>query len=140
MIEEISDFLISLLPSNALIFIIYLVFITVFSVLLIILLSKKKNKSKNAQIPKKELTIDDLLEIAKSKKSNINDLKFALEYFLNHFKIKDDEKKSFELFEKILNHKNRSKILFNIYHGKILPENLEYKNKLDSIEKKALNK
>ncbi len=137
MIEKVSDFIISLLPSNSIVFIIYLAVIVIISIFLIFFLSKLK---KNKQNTKKELTIDDLLEIANSPKSNTKDLVFALEYFLSKFSIKDNEEKSFELFNKILNHKNRSKILFDIFHGKILPANLEYKNKLNNIEKRALNK
>ena len=139
MVEEVSDFLISLLPSNGVVFILYLAFVTFFSIFLIYLISKMKKKEK-PQESKKELTIDDLITVANNKNSNTNDLIFTLEYFLKNFKIKDNEKKSFELFKKVLNHKNRSKKLFDIYHGKLLPSNLEYKNILDKLEKEALNK
>ena len=139
MIEKVSDFIISLLPSNSVVFIIYLIVFSFFSIFLIFILSKNK-KNKQFQNNKKELTIDDLLNIAKNQKSTLKDLIFILEYFLNNFKVKNNEKKSFELFKKVLNHKNRSKILFDIYHGKLLPSNLEYKDRLDKIEKEALNK
>ncbi len=139
MVEEVSDFLISLLPSNAVVFILYLGVVTLFSITLIYLISKLKKKEKPQESPK-DLTIDDLITIANNKNSNTNDLIFTLEYFLNNFNIKNNEKKSFELFKKVLNHKNRSKKLFDIFHGKLLPLNLEYKDKLDKLEKEALNK
>ena len=44
-----------------------------------------------------------------------------------------------KFFRKILNHKNRKKILFDIFHGIILPKNLQYKKELDNLEKEALD-
>ena len=136
--EKISDFIISLLPSEVYTFLIYLLIVTLFSIFLIFILARKNRQKK--QNSKKEITIDDLLKIADNPKSTEKDLIFALNYFLNYFKVKNNEKKSFEFFKKILNHKNRSKEIFNIFHGKILPANLEYKNELDKLEKRALNK
>ncbi len=136
--EKISDFLISLLPSSVYTFLVYLLIVTLFSISLIFILVIK-NRPKKQKI-KKEITIDDLLKIANNQKSTTKDLIFALNYFLNNFKVNNNEKKSFEFFKKILNHKNRSKEIFDIFHGKILPANLEYKNELDQLEKKALNK
>lgn len=136
--EKISDFIISLLPSEVYTFLIYLLIVTLFSIFLIFILARKNRQKK--QNNKKEITIDDLLKIADNPKSTEKDLIFALNYFLNYFKVKNNEKKSFEFFKKILNHKNRSKEIFNIFHGKILPANLEYKNELDKLEKRALNK
>ena len=136
--EKISDFIISLLPSSPLIFLIYLAVIVIFSLFLIFIFSRKK-LSKSKENTQKTITIEDLLKIAKNKNSTTKDLLFALEYFLNHFKIKDYKKESFELFKLVLNHKNRDKALFDVFHGKILPANLEYKSKLDKLEKEALN-
>ena len=136
--EKISDFLISLLPSSVYTFLVYLLIVTLFSISLIFILAIK-NRPKKQKI-KKEITIDDLLKIANNQKSTTKDLIFALNYFLNNFKVNNNEKKSFEFFKKILNHKNRSKEIFDIFHRKILPANLEYKNELDQLEKKALNK
>ncbi len=136
--EKISDFLISLLPSSVYTFLVYLLIVTLFSISLIFILAIKNRKKK--QKIKKEITIDDLLKIANNQKSTTKDLIFALNYFLNNFKVNNNEKKSFEFFKRILNHKNRSKEIFDIFHGKILPANLEYKNELDQLEKKALNK
>jgi len=138
--EEISDFIISLLPSSAVTFLIYLASITILSVLAIFYLAKKSKKSPKKENVKKSLTLDDLIKIAKNENSTLEDLKFTFEYFLNNFKIKDYENESFELFKLVLNHKNRNKILFDTFHGKILPANLEYKDALDKLEKEALNK
>ncbi len=139
MIERISDFIISLLPSNAVVFIIYLAGITLFSVAFILILSRKKPKKNQSIKQNNNVTIDNLLEIANNPKSTLNDLIFTLEYFFENFKIKENKKKSFELFKKVLNHKNRSKKVFDIFHGKILPANLDYKEELNELEKKALN-
>ena len=138
--EAISDFIISLLPSNDYVYLIYLGVITLFSVLLILFLARKRSEVAHNIPKKKEITINDLLKIAKNPKSNIKDLAFALEYYVTKFRVKDYEKESFELFKLALNHKNRKKMLFDIFHGKILPANLKYKEKLEAIEKVALNR
>jgi len=137
--EKISDFIISILPSSPVTFLIYLGVIVVLSVLLIFIFSRQKSSKSNENTPK-TITLEDLLKIAKNKKSTKQDLAFAMEYFYNNFEIKDNEKKSFELLEKLLHHKNRTKLLFDIFHGKILPKNLSYKDKLNELEKEALNK
>jgi len=138
MIENISDFILNLLPGNMLFYIYYLAFIFFLSLLLIFYFSKKaKKKSKTSQ--KKEITLDDLLKIASSSKSISKDLLFAINYFTKNFSVDMNEKTSFEFFKKLLNHKNRQKELFDIFHGNILPKNLKYKNELDKIEKEALN-
>jgi len=138
--EEISDFIISLLPSSAVTFLIYLASITILSVLAIFYFANKSKKSSKKTNIKKDLTLDDLIKIAKNEKSTLKDLAFALSYFVEKFKIDDDKKKSFELFKLILNHKNRGKILFDIFHGQLIAANLNYKKELDELEKKALNK
>ncbi len=138
MIENISDFILNLLPSNIFIYIYYLVFIFFLSLLVIFYFSKKvKNESKTSQ--KKEITLDDLLKIALSSKSTSKDLLFAINYFAENFSVGMDKKTSLEFFKKLLNHKNRQKKLFDIFHGNILPKNLKYKNELNKIEKEALN-
>ena len=141
MIENISDFILNLLPgNNKFFYIYYLVFIFVFSLLLIFYFSKKVKKSSgDSHTPKKEVTLYDLLKIVSYPNSTIKDLLFAANYFEENFSVDMDEKKSFEFFKKLLNHKNRKKEFFDIFHGKILPKNLKYKNELDKIEKEALN-
>ena len=136
--EEISDFIISLLPSSAVTFLIYLAGVSVLSVLAIFYFAKKYEK-KEAPV-KKELNIEDLINIAKNENSTLKDLKFTFEYFMNNLNIEDDLKKSFELFKLVLTHKNREKVLFDIFHGQILPANLKYKRELNKLEKDALNK
>jgi len=86
------------------------------------------------------MSIDDLIKIAKNKSSTPKDLLFALLYFSENFKVKQNKEKSIKLFELVLNHKNRNKALFDFFHGKILPDNLEFKDELDKLERKALNK
>ena len=132
------DFILSSLPSSPITFLVYLGLVSVISILIILLLSKKEKKEKTPK--KNQITIDDLIKIAKNKNSTLRDLEFAMNYFLSNFKIEDNEKKSFEFFRLVLNHKNRAKSLFDIFHGKILPANLKYKNILDELEKKALNR
>jgi hypothetical protein len=39
----------------------------------------------------------------------------------------------------VLNHKNRNKALFDYFHGKVLPKNLKFKNKLDNNRLKMYN-
>ena len=131
--EAISDFIISLLPSNSLVFIAYLVIVPLLGIVIIFLFRKKEKEEK-------KLTIDELLKIAKYKKSTLSDLAFVLNYFLENFKIKDNEKKSLELFEAVLTHKNRGKVLFDIFHNKIVAKNKEYEDILNKLEKEALNR
>ena len=139
--ETISDFILSLLPgNNKFFYLYYLAFIFVFSLFLIFYFSRKSKNSKKDNMPqKKEITINDLLKIVSSSKSTLKDLLFAINYFIENFSIETDEKLSLEFFKKLLNHKNRQKILFDLFHGKVLPQNLKYKNELDRIEKEALN-
>jgi len=138
MIENISDFILNLLPGNIFFYIYYLVFIFFLSLLLIFYFSKKaKKKSKTPK--QKEITLDDLFKIASSSKSKTDDLLFALNYFAENFSVDMNKNVSIEFLKKILNHKNRQKVLFDIFHGKILPKNLKYKKELDKIEKEALN-
>ena len=132
------DFILSSLPSSPIVFLIYLGLVSFISILIILLLSKKEKKEKTPK--KNKITIDDLIKIAKNKNSTLKDLEFAMNYFLGNFKVEDNEKKSFEFFRLVLNHKNRAKNLFDIFHGKILPANLKYKDRLDELEKKALNR
>ena len=139
MIEKISDFILNLLPGNNLFFIYYLAFIFLFSLLIIFYFSKRSKNKKNNQSTPKEITLKDLLNIASNDKSTSKDLIFAINYFAENFKVNKDEKASMEFFKKILNHKNRNKKLFEIFHGVILPHNLKYKNELNKIEKEALN-
>ena len=127
-------------PSSPVAFVIYLGLITVFCVIMIIYFAKKAKKSENRQNIKKELTLDDLLKIAKSSKSKAADLMTALMLFNEKFTVEQNKEKSLQLFEKILNHDNRHKKLFDYFHGSILPKNIKFKNELDELEKKALNK
>jgi len=138
-IERISDFLISLLPKNPLFFLLYLFLFVIVSVLFIFLLSKSK-KSKKQEKENKKLTIEDLLKIAKNPKSTTDDLLRVFMLFNENFKIEENEDKAFELFEKTLNHKSKNKALFDFFHGILLPKNIKYKDKLDEIERNALNK
>ena len=131
---EIVDFIVSLLPSNSIAFIIYLIIVPIIGIFIIFFFSRKKEEKE------KKLSIDELIKIAKYKKSTLSDLAFVLNYFLEHFNIKDNEKKSLELFEAVLTHKNRGKVLFDIFHNKIVAKNKEYESILNKLEKEALNR
>lgn len=136
LIDKIED----LFPQTPLAYLIYLAFFIFFGILMIVMISKLKPSKKEQKNKNKELTLDDLLEVANNPKSDRADLIVAIELFYQNFKVSQDEKKAFEFFEKVLNHKNRDKNIFNIFHGKILPANIEYKDRLDKLERKALNK
>ncbi len=136
---DIVDFLLNDIPSKSYFYLIYLLIITFFSFFLIFYFSKKAKKTKNFNKSKK-LTLEDLLKIAKNSKSNTKDLLFALVYFSETFKVKQNKDKSIKLFKLILNHKNRNKSLFDFFHGNILPANLEFKDELDKLEREALNR
>jgi len=133
-IEEISDFLISLLPSTPLFFILYLFLFLVISSFFILFFSKKFKKNPD----EKKLMIDDLIKIAANPNSTTDDLFAALKLFNNNFSF--DEKGAFDFVEKVLMHKNRKKILFDYFHNEIINKHSLYKNKLEKIERKALNK
>ena len=139
MIENISDFILNLLPGNMLFYIYYLAFIFFISLILIYFFYKKAQKKPKTKTSPKNITLNDLLKIASSSKSTTKDLLFAINYFAENFSVDMDEKTSLEFFKKLLNHKNRQKVLFDVFHGSILPKNLKYKNELDKIEKEALN-
>ena len=134
--ETIWDFS----PDSPVAFIIYLIVVTLFCILLIIYLkSKQKTKSLTPEINKKDLTLDDLLKIANNPRSTTSDLLSALMLFNEKFVVAQDKEKSLTFFEKVLNHKNRHKKMFDYFHGNILPKNITFKDALDELEKKALN-
>jgi hypothetical protein len=136
----ISDGIWDISPNSPLAFIIYLFLITVFCIVLIFYFAKKSKKKASVQNKsKKELTLGDLLKIANNPKSTTADLLTALMLFNDKFVVAQDKEKSLEFFEKVLNHKNRSKKLFDYFHGNILPKNITFKDVLDELEKKALN-
>ena len=101
--------------------------------------AKQKTKSLTSEI-NKELTLDDLLKIANNPNSTTSDLLSALMLFNEKFVVAQDKEKSLMFFEKVLNHKNRNKKMFDYFHGNILPKNITFKDALDELEKKALNK
>ena len=136
---SVVDFLLNFVPNENYLFLLYLLFSFFFSLFLIYIFYKKAQKTSKLST-KKNLDINDLCKIAKNKKSNIKDLLFAIKYFYQNFDIENNKKESFELFNLVLNHKNRKKILFNFFHDKILLKNLKYKKELDKLERKALNR
>jgi hypothetical protein len=111
------------------------VFVILCIVIIFILgkINQKENKTKN-----NKLEIDDLIKIVNNKKSSNKDLITAALLYLENFTVESEKDKSFIFFEKLLNHPNRTKKVFDIFHGKILPKNIKYKDKLDEIERKAL--
>jgi len=138
-VDRIED----LFPSTPLGYLIYLGVFVLLSVAMIFWLARmhaKKPKKQKKEPVKKELTLDDLLKIVNKPDASAVDLITALELFIQNFKVKDDEKKSLEFFKKLLNHKNRNKMLFNVFHGKVIALNPEYKDVLDKLERAALNK
>jgi TPR repeat protein len=138
-----SDTVWDIAPDSPVAFIIYLGLITVFCVILIFYFAKRahrKPKTSSVNNNKKDVTLDDLLKIAKNPKSSTADLLTALMLFNDKFVVAQDKQKSIEFFEKVLNHNNRSKKLFDYFHGSILPKNITFKDQLDELEKKALNK
>jgi len=135
MIDTITDFL----PSDALFFILYLFGFLFVSVILIFILGRKA-KSNVSNKKETKFNLNDIFKIAKNPKSTTKDLAVALIVFKENFKIEDNENKAFEFFEKVLNHKNRNKVLFDYFHNEIMPINKKYKTKLDEIERKALNR
>jgi len=142
MIEKISDFIISILPSSALFYIIFLFSIFALSLGLILFFSKrlkKKNKLSDNK-NKKEITFDMLKEIVNNKNATSKDLASALILFSENFELKGNEKDAFEFFKKVLTHKNRDKNLFKIYQEKIVSKYKNFKDQLNEIEKEALNK
>ena len=129
-------------PDSPISFIVYLGIITIICVFLIIYLAKKSKKTfqKPSDLKNKEITFADLLKIANSSKSSSADLLVALQLYNENFNVAQNKEKSIDFFRKVLNHKNRHKILFDYFHGNILPKNLQYKDELDRLEREALNK
>ncbi len=136
--NSLSDFFWDLFPSSPFYYIAYMLFVMAIGLFLIIYFSKQKPEE--MQETKQEATLDDLLKIAKSSKSTTQDLLAALLLFDEKFKVEDDYRKSLQFFKLVLNHKKAtSKKIFDIFHGKILPANIKFKNELDKIEREALN-
>lgn len=138
----ISDTILDIFPSTPFAFLIYLGVITFFGILIIFYFAKRKPKKskKQQKISHNKVTIESLLKIANNPNSNSKDLLSALMLYNENFKVEDDVKKSIEFFKKVLNHRSRKKAFFDYFHGNILPKNLKFKNELDKIERKALNK
>ena len=131
------SFIEDLIPSNPLFFLYYLAGVTLISLLLIYFFSKKAKKTDKKDTP--EITMPLLLKIAKNPKSTQKDLLSALILYNENFSV-EKTPESLDFFKMVLNHKNRNKALFDYFHGKVLPKNLKFKNKLDRIEKEALNR
>ncbi|WP_456479354.1 hypothetical protein [Nautilia sp.] len=132
----LSESLFNLLPSNAVVFVFYLAGVFILSLLIIKVFSVKAGKEKNV---KSSLKMDDLIKVASSSSTSSEELFKALVLFYDNFEVKNKEKESFVFLEKVLNHPNRTKKLFDFFHEKILPKNIYYEKKLNELEKKALN-
>ncbi len=135
-----SDTVWDLFPNSPVAFLIYLGGFTLFCVLLIFYFAKRSNKKTEKKTEKKELTIDDLIKIANNPKSGVSDLLAALKLYNGKFVVAMDKEKSIEFLKKVLNHKHREKVLFDYFHGSILPKNITFRDVLDKLEKEALNK
>lgn len=136
----ISEGMWDLSPNSSVTFIIYLLLISAISIFFIIYVAKKfkkVEKEKNSY-KDKEITLNDLLDIANNKKSSVSDLLTALMLFNEHFTVDQDKKKSFLFFEKTLTHKRKHKKIFDYFHKNILPKNIQFKKELNEIENKAL--
>jgi hypothetical protein len=134
------DFIENFFPDSPFAFLIFLLsffLITTFFVLIIFKLTKKEKKEIDNK--KREINIDDLIDIVKNTKSNIKDLVFALEYFNEKFRVREFPDKSFKFFNLLLKHKNRNKILFDIFHNKTVKLNSDFQEQLNKIEKESLN-
>ncbi len=134
----ISERILDITPNTPFAFLVYLFVFTLFCVMFIFWLKRKFSSSKKET--KKEITLQDLLNIASNPKSNANDLLSALMLYNQKFDVKSNQKVSLEFFKKVLIHKNRNKKLFDYFHGSILPKNIEFTKILDELEKDALNK
>ena len=134
------DFLENFFPNSPIAFILFLFFfflITTVFIYIIYILNKKEKS--NTVEKNKKIIIDDLIKIAKNSKSNIKDLVFAIEYFNTEFKVENFPDKAFEFFKALLSHKNRNKILFDIFHEKTVKLNNQFEEQLNKIEKDCLN-
>jgi hypothetical protein len=135
-----SDTVWDVFPNSPLAFLVYLGGVFIFCLLLIFYFARKKDKENNKKESPKEVTLDDLLKIANNPKSTTADLLSALMLYNDRFNVAENKEKSMLFFEKVLNHKHRHKKLFDYFHGSILPKNIKFKDELDELEKKALNK
>jgi hypothetical protein len=135
------DFIENFFPNTPLAFLVFLFSFFLMTTIFVLITAKlmKKDKKIKKDNHKEQLSIENLIDIAKNKKSNIEDLIFAIEYFNEEFKIKDFPNKAFEFFKLLLTHKNRSKILFDIFHNKTKKLNKEFEKQLNKIEKECLN-
>jgi len=129
------DFILDFLPKENYFFLLYLFLVFVFSTVLIFFIYKRFSKKKSNSI--KKLSLNDLLKIVDNPNSTTKDLLFTLIYFNENFKV---DNKSFEFFRKCLNHNNRNKALFDYFHNEIVSKYPEFKDKLDKIEREALNR
>ncbi|WP_024790979.1 MULTISPECIES: hypothetical protein [unclassified Lebetimonas] len=133
------DFIENFLPDSPFVYIIFLFFFFFFTTIFVLTVAKL-TKNKSIQNNNKKLTIEDLIKISKNEKSNIKDLVFAIEYFNSEFKVKQFPDKAVKFLKSVLTHKNRGKILFDIFHSKTVKLNKEFKERLNNLEKECLNK
>ena len=131
------DFILDFLPKENYFFLLYLFLVFLISTVLIFFIYKKFSKNEKNNNQNKKLSFNDLLKIANNPKSTTKDLLFALIYFNENFKL---DNKSFEFFRKCLNHNNRNKALFDYFHTEIMVKYPKFKDRLDKIEREALNK
>jgi len=139
----LSDGVWDFFPDTPLAYIGYMVFIFSLCMLIILYIARKFKTSQKKNIPtneKKEYTLDELLKIAQNPQTSLSELLSVLLVYNEKFTVKDDVEKSLLFFETVLNHKNRDKKLFDFFHGTVLPKNIMFKDELDALEKKALNK
>ncbi len=113
---------------------------------LIFALKKSSKNAPSKQISKKtetkndEFDLDDLMNIVKNPNTSSSGVLDALIYFNENFSIdEDNNKKCFLFLSRALTHPNKSKNIFQYFHNKVKPKNLNFKNELEAIEKKALN-
>jgi len=129
------DFILDFLPKENYFFLLYLFLVFLISTVLIFFIYKKFSKKESNSI--KRISFDDLLKIVDNPNSTTKDLLFALVYFNENFNI---DNKSFEFFRKCLNHNNRNKALFDYFHTEIMAKYPKFKDRLDKIEREALNR
>jgi len=111
---------------------------------LIIALKKSPQKEtvtiRKAKLKNDKFDLDDLMDIVKNASTSSSGVLDALIYFNENFKIDEkNSKKCFLFLSRVLTHPNKNKNIFQYFHNKVKPKNINFKNILESIERTALS-
>jgi uncharacterized membrane protein YvbJ len=119
------------------------VFAIILVVIAIVIIKAPKPEKQVEKVEAKKDNSDDferLLQIVKNRDSSSQEIKKALiDFNDNHIITEENLKDSMVFLTYLLNHKNRSKELFDIVHKELKVTNRKFAEDITKIELKCLN-